>query len=214
MSSTKIDIPSASEMLQSLTEDGRIALASESKERFGTFDPTLAPHENKLFPGSAPPYIGYGSQQMFLSSPRDPPRGVDAGCPDLYRSYINHCISDCDPSRHIAAGICGGGANAEVVNSSSGISATSDYPMNPRSVFEGYQRAEAGVPLQKHAFGVELRENEYPMRNMDFYRVTQSMVKPEGLWTDHINQEAMDKAGGMPSSSSSIYDFPPNNRTE
>ncbi|KAM7535089.1 hypothetical protein Aperf_G00000098173 [Anoplocephala perfoliata] len=214
MNSTKGDMPSASEMLQSLTEDGRIAPVPESKERFSAFEPTLTSHENKFFPGSAPPYIGYGSQPMFLSSPRDSSRDFDPGCQDLYRSYFNHCISDCDPSRRLAASICGGDANAEIVNSGNGVPTTSGYPMNQRSVFEGYQRGDVGGPQQKHGFGMDMRENEYSMRNMDFYRATHSIMKPEGLWPNYINQEAIDKNGGMPSSSSSIYDFPTNNRTE
>ncbi|KAM3175845.1 hypothetical protein ACTXT7_007720 [Hymenolepis weldensis] len=197
MSSSKGDMSSTLDMIQSLSD--------ESKERFSAFEPTVPSQENKFFPGSAPPYGSYGNQPLYLSSPRDPSRDVDAACPDIYRSYINQYITDCDPSRRLAASIFGEGVNSN--------SRTTDYPMNPKAVFQGYQGSDARAP-SKHPFGVDLRENGYAMRNMDFYRVTQSMVKPEGLWTDYMNQESIDKNGSMPTSTPSIYDFPANNRTE
>lgn len=197
ISSSKGDISSTLDMIQSPTD--------ESKERFSAFEQTVPSQESRFFPVSAPPYAGYGSQSMCPPTSRDPSRDIDTACPDIYRSHINQYITDCDPSRRLAASIFGDGVNPN--------NGTTDYPMNPKAMFEGYQRSDARIP-SKHPFGVEMRENDYSTRNMELYRMTQSMVKPEGLWTDYINQEAIDKSSSMPPSTSSIYDFPANNRTE
>ncbi|VDM25156.1 unnamed protein product [Hydatigera taeniaeformis] len=168
VNNSKGDIQATSEMLQSLSEEGRFPLASEPKERFSAFDLAIPPPDTKFIPGSAPPYSGYGGQTMFLSSPRDPPRECENGCSDICRSYFNHCISDCDSSKRLATSIFGGTTNPEALTS------TTDYPShstNPKPAFECYQRTtaeEAAVP-SKHAFGVEMRDNEYAVRNMDFY---------------------------------------------
>ncbi|KAL5108466.1 Homeobox protein DTH-2 [Taenia crassiceps] len=168
MNSTKGDIQATSELLQSLSDEGRFSLTSEPKEHFSAFELTISPHDTKFFPGSAPPYSGYGGQTMFLSSPRDPPRECENGCSDICRSYFNHCISDCDSSKRLATSIFSSNINPETLTS------TTDYPphsTNSKPAFEGYQRApaeETAVP-SKHAFGVEMRDNEYAMRNMDFY---------------------------------------------
>ncbi|KAL5970233.1 Homeobox protein DTH-2 [Taenia solium] len=168
MNSTKGDIQATSEMLQSLSDEGRFSLTSEPKGRFSAFELAIPPPDTKFFPGSAPPYSGYSGQTMFLSSPRDPPRECENGCSDICRSYFNHCIPDCDSSKRLATSIFSSNTNPEALTS------TTDYPphsTNSKPVFEGYQRTpteEAAVPL-KRAFGVEMRDNEYAMRNMDFY---------------------------------------------
>ncbi|VDO03372.1 unnamed protein product [Rodentolepis nana] len=197
ISSNKGDMSSTLNMIQSPS--------NEPKERFSAFEQTVPSQENRFFPVSAPPYTGYGNQSVYPSSSRDPSRDIDSACPDIYRSYINQYITDCDPSRRLAASIFGDEVNPN--------NSTTDYSMNPKAIFEGYQRSDARVP-SKHPFGVEMRENDYSTRNMELYRVTQSMVKTEGLWTDYINQEAIDKNSNIPPSTSSIYNFPTNNRTE
>lgn len=178
MNSTKGDIQATSEMLQSLSDEGRFSLTSEPKERFSAFEIAIPPPDTKFFPGSAPPYSGYSGQTMFLSSLRDPPRECENGCSDICRSYFNHCISDCDSSKRLATSIFSSNTN------SGALTSTTDYPpqsTNLKPAFEGYQRTPAGeaaVP-PKHAFGVEMRDNEYAMRNMDFYWMKQSMTKSE-----------------------------------
>ncbi|VDK40925.1 unnamed protein product [Taenia asiatica] len=160
MNSTKGDIQATSEMLQSLSDEGRFALTSEPKGRFSAFELAIPPPDTKLFPGSAPP--------MFLSSPRDPPRECENGCSDICRSYFSHCIPDCDSSKRLATSIFSSNTNPEALTS------TTDYPphsTNSKLIFEGYQRTPAEeneVPL-KHAFGAEMRDNGYAVRNMDFY---------------------------------------------
>lgn len=168
MNSTKSDMQTTSEMLQPLSNEGRFSLTSEPKELFSAFESTIPPPDTKFFPGSAPPYSGYSGQTMFLFGPREPRRECENGCSDICRSYFNHCISDCDSSKRLTASIFSSNMNPEA------LSSTTDYPpnsTNSKPTFEGYQRTsaeETAVP-SKHAFGVEMRDNEYAMRNMDFY---------------------------------------------
>ena len=219
INSTKGDIQPTPEMLQSLSNENHLALAAESKDRFNVFESsTLLSPDTKVFSGSAPPYAGYGGQTMFLSSPRDPPRESENGCSDLYRSYFNQYISDYDSSKRLAASIFESGTNPDLAKTATATSSSTviDYPhsLYPKCAFEGYQRDsfEDAGDRPKHGFGVEMRENEYSIGNMDIYRMTQSMVKSEsGIWPEYVPPEIVEKNSGM---SSSIHDFHPNNRTE
>ena len=210
-SEMKDDIQSTSGMLQSLSDESRIAMTLQQKDRFSAFEPTS--HDTKICPGSAPPYAGYGGHTMFLSSPREPPRGSENGCTDIYRPYVNHCISDYDSSKRFTSSIlesCGNSGTTTTA-SAANCNSTINYPsyhMYPKSVLEGYQRGsfENSGYQPKHDFGVEMRENEY------FYRMTQSMVKEGGIWSDYVPPEGVDKANGMPSSA--MHDFPANSRTD